>query len=870
MFAPLLTTKLYLPPGRPNLAPRRRLVERLAAGLQGPLTLISAPAGYGKTTLMSEWRLTQGADYPLAWLALDREDNDPLRFLTYLTAALGALRPGLGKETLAALQAPQPPPPAALLTALINELAEIERPFALALDDYHVIEAQPVHEALRFLLEHMPHPMHLVILARADPPLPLSRLRALGLLTEIRIADLRFTPGEALQFLNQCMGLALSETDIAALERRTEGWIAGLQLAALSMQGRKDVQDFITAFTGSHHYVVDYLVEEVLDRQPPRLREFLIKTSVLESVCAALCEAVTGEDGGQAALERLEQANLFLFPLDDERRWYRYHPLFADVLRSRLRQVYPEQMETLHRRASQWYEQNGDPDRSIEHALSAHDWARAASLMDAASETAFRQDAVYKLARWAQALPAGAIYSAPRLCIFYAWAVVVTEGYAQAEKTLAAGEWSGFPENAELSAMRLRVHEAHGKEQILRLIDYGCRAFELWPGKNAASENLLQHGVAFTCWNMGEIQRATQAAAECLRLSEGGGSENGPSVILGLLARSQAAQGNLSQALDIYQRTLALPQSASSSLGRCQAMAGSARIYYERNDVELAAETARRGLEYSQKTHHADIQLICLRLLALIHLTQGQGAAARAQLDAAEEAAWKYNLSQIMFDSLAASRAQLALAQGDPAAARHWIEQIQGQIGANLYFAAITLERARLALAEGDRPLAAKLLAEQFSLAESNGIRYGQIEIRILQALAAEDEQQALGFLDEALAWGQAEGFVRVFADQGNGLIPLLQLAKRRRIAPGYVDQILAAFPSQAAATSRARLPEVLSQRELEVLRLIADGRQNKEIAERLVIAMGTVKRHTVNIFTKLDVGNRTQAVARAREMGLL
>jgi LuxR family maltose regulon positive regulatory protein len=338
MDTPLLKTKLYIPPVRPVLVPRPRLIERLNAGLQRKLTLISAPAGFGKTALAAQW-ISDLQSPVVAWLSLDEDDNDPARFFTYLIAALETVQADVGVDALALLQSPQPPPLQAVLTMLINSLTTIPADFVLVLDDYHVVEQQPIHDALTFLLDHLPPQMHLVIASRADPPLPLARLRTRSQLTELRAADLRFTPDEAAAFLNQAMGLSLSPEDVAALEARTEGWIAGLQLAALSMQGRDDIPGFIAAFTGSQHYILDYLVEEVLQRQPESIQAFLLQTSILERMTGPLCDALTDTGDGQTMLDRLEHANLFIAPLDDERHWYRYHRLFADFLRARLRQI---------------------------------------------------------------------------------------------------------------------------------------------------------------------------------------------------------------------------------------------------------------------------------------------------------------------------------------------------------------------------------------------------------------------------------------------------------------------------------------------------------------------------------------------------
>src|SRR6266700_5114176 len=399
----ILATKLYLPRLRPNVVSRPRLLERLNEGLHRKLTLISAPAGFGKTTLVSEW--IEGIGRPTAWLSLDEGENDPTRFLAYLVAALQTIAATIGKGVLGVLQSPQPPPPEAILTALLNEITTLPDNFVLVLDDYHVIDAKPVDIALTYLVEHLPPQMHLVIATREDPQLPLARLRAQGQLIELRAADLRFTPSEAAEFLNQVMGLNLSAQDIAALEDRTEGWIVGLQLAALSMQGHQDVPGFIRAFAGDHRYIVDYLVAEVLQRQPESVRSFLLQTSILDRLHGPLCDAVTGQEEGNARLEALERGNFFVVPLDDQRHWYRYHHLFAEVLSAHLMAEQPDQISTLHRRASEWYEQHGSAADAIRHALAAFDFERAAHLIEPAvpAMRRIRQEAT--VLGWLKVLP---------------------------------------------------------------------------------------------------------------------------------------------------------------------------------------------------------------------------------------------------------------------------------------------------------------------------------------------------------------------------------------------------------------------------------------------------------------------------------
>ncbi|MDQ3317343.1 MAG: AAA family ATPase, partial [Actinomycetota bacterium] len=410
MPMPILATKLYVPPPRPKGVLRPRLIERLNEGLDRRLTLLSAPAGFGKTTLVGEW--LSSCPQPSAWLSLDEGDNDPTRFLAYLVAALQTVAADIGEGVLGALQSPQPPPTESILTALLNEIATAPDDFVLVLDDYHVIDAKPVDDALAFLIEHLPPRVHLVIATREDPNLPLARLRGRGQLGELRAADLRFNPSEAAEFLEGVMGLSLSAEDIAALEDRTEGWIAGLQLAALSMRGREDVAGFIRAFAGDNRYVVDYLVEEVLQRQPERVRSFLLQTSILERLSGPLCDAVTGQEGSNALLEALERGNLFVVPLDDRRHWFRYHHLFADVLRARLMEEQPDRLTTLHRRASEWYERNGSPTDAIRHALAAEDFERAAGLVELAALEMLgsSQETLY---RWLMALPDEVVRARP-------------------------------------------------------------------------------------------------------------------------------------------------------------------------------------------------------------------------------------------------------------------------------------------------------------------------------------------------------------------------------------------------------------------------------------------------------------------------
>jgi len=435
---PILATKLYIPPPRPIIVLRPRLIELLNEGLSASrkLILISAPAGFGKTTLLSEWVASCGR--PAAWLSLDEDDKDPTRFLIYLVVALQAVASGIGEDVLAALQSPQQPPTEAILISLLNEITALPADFILVLDDYHVVDSQPVDSALTFLLEHLPPRLHLVIATREDPLLPLARYRARGQLTELRLADLRFSPAEAAEFLNHAMGLTLSTEEIVALESRTEGWIAGLQLAAISMKGRQDTSGFVQSFTGSHRFVMDYLVEEVLRQQPENVQDFLLSTSILERLCGPVCDAVllSPSDSGQETLEYLERTNLFIAPLDDERRWYRYHQLFAELLRNRLNHIYPNQIIQLHSRASDWYAHNDLPEEAVTHALAIQDWSRAAEIIERYSDQWPMRGEISILLGWLESFPAQIRLERTGLGLVYAWALYMSHQLDRADQFL--------------------------------------------------------------------------------------------------------------------------------------------------------------------------------------------------------------------------------------------------------------------------------------------------------------------------------------------------------------------------------------------------------------------------------------------------
>ncbi len=545
MSTPILATKLYIPPPRAKIVLRPRLIEQLNEGLHRKLTLISAAAGFGKTTLVSEWVASCGQ--PVAWLSLDEGDNDPTCFLTYLVAALQTIVADFGAGVLGALQSPQPPPIELILTALINEITTIpDNPstlplvagqrFIFVLDDYHTIDSKPVDEAITFLLEHLPPQMHLVIATREDPPLPLARLRVRNQLTELRAADLRFTPAEAADFLNQVMGLNLREADITALEARTEGWIAGLQLAALSMQGREDIASFIQAFTGSHRFVLDYLVEEVLQRQSEQIRSFLLQTAILDRFCAPLCNAVIEREDGREMLDTLDHSNLFLIPLDDQRQWYRYHHLFEEVLQSYLRREQSDRVSMLHRRASVWFEQNDLPAEAIRHALAAKDFERAAELIE---RVWLAMDLSYQSATWlgwVKALPDELVRAHPVVSVGYAWALLgVGEMEASEARLRDAERWLEPADNmqAEFNCRRL-----FQREPQMVIVDEA--EFRSLPASIAAAR-------AYRALALGDISGTKMYARQTLALVPENNSIHHTQAIA-LLGMAEYASGDLQAA----------------------------------------------------------------------------------------------------------------------------------------------------------------------------------------------------------------------------------------------------------------------------------------------------------------------------------
>ncbi len=909
MSTAILATKLYILPPRAKVVLRPRLIEKLNDGLSSghKVTVISAPAGFGKTTLVSEWvasplPLGEGLGVRVAWLSLDEGDNDPVRFISYLIAALQTLavseveglKAGIGEGLLAALHASQSPQTETILTSLLNEISLIPQRFLLVLDDYHAIDSQAVDSALSFLVEHQPPQMHLVIASREDPSLPLSRLRVRGQLTELRAADLRFTPTEAADFLNRMMGLNLSAEDIAALEARTEGWVAGLQLAALSMQGQADPTRFIKSFTGSHRFVLDYLLEEVLERQPAEIQNFLLRTSILERLCGPLCEAVleTPPGGGQSTLEELEHANLFLVPLDDERRWYRYHHLFGELLRQRLGQ--PRELASYHMRASAWYEVNDDLAKAFHHAFAAGDFERGAYLAEAGWQGMERNFQTAAWLGWVKKLPAAAIYSRPRLCYQLGSAFSdagepeTSEAYLQNAERALTGVTDQTEAKPLLANIALvRANNAQNQGDLAGTVKYAELALQF-----AAEDDLYIRAQAvvtleLTHWATGNLDASLRAMRTWTDDMQRLGNQVFVIASAFAVADMQVVMGRLGEAETTLKQ--AIQQAATlgqeAELVTAHHHLGLALLAHEQGDDEAVAGHWQTAAELGKTTTLVDWH--CRWNLAQARLKESTGEW-DAALDLLDEAKRGYVKTVIPdLQPIDAHKAQIHLKQGRLDKAQAWVRErglsVTDEVNYLGEYEYLTL--ARVLLIEGSFAGVNDLLERVLALAETQKRTGSVIEILLTQALVHQvqgNESQALSALERALTLAEPEGYLRTFVDEGEALQSLIsdfRMTTTNRTHPllGYVNEILAAFSRTAESISKSTITnqnseiiEPLTDRELEILHLIAEGHSNAEIGQRLYLALSTVKGHNLRIFNKLQAQNRTEAVVRARELGLL
>jgi LuxR family maltose regulon positive regulatory protein len=891
---PLVSTKLRPSQARPKLVARPRLVERLDPEPGRRLTLVSAPAGFGKSTLLGKWAEDRAAGgRSVAWLSLDGGDNDPARFLSYLVASLRTVERGFGEDILAALRSPGPPRIEALAGALVNEVAGLFGGLDLVLDDYHSIESEGVQCIVAFLLENLPQGAHLVLAGRVDPPLPLARLRARGQMVRLGASDLSFTEEETRAFLKGVMGLDLSAADVAKLERRTEGWIAGLQLAALSMRDREDLPGFVEAFSGGHRDVLDFLAEEVLERQPEDVREFLLQTSVLERMSALLCDALTGRDDGQGMLERLERDNLFVVALDDERRWYRYHHLFADFLRGRLRREDSELAGELHRRASGWYEENGHPAEAIGHALSAPDHGLAARLIEGSAEGAVVGGEGATALRWLEALPTEDKRQRPRLFAQHAMALVMTGRPDDANPLLAeaerAAEAAGEDGRFLLGfASTVRSWRARLRGDATEAVGLARGALSLLPDEEATARNFAAVCLGDALRTVGELSAAGEAFAQAAEIGRAAGHAYGWLAGVVMHARVLAEQGRLREADEAFGRAKRLLTEGGFEKMPVAGVVrvGMADLRYERDDLEGAERELAEGVKLAERAGEVSALVWAYVTLSRTRRARGDWEGAFEAASRAERAA-RHSGADLQVAVAASWMARLRLTRSDLAGAA----ALERERAANANGASAAARRvdrlisARLLHARGRHREALGLLEETREAAEAGEQARELVEILTLQALAlwaSNEKARAVDALSDALALAAPEDYVRTFVDEGPPMVALLSgmLQSRRggrpdppcRIPVCYPRKLLTALERDQAraASSAARTAGPLSERELEVLRLIASGKSNRRIAEDLFVSMGTVKTHVNNLYRKLDVGSRTQAVARARESGLL
>jgi len=907
----LVETKLYRPRLRQKVVARPRLSGRMNLGTAGRLTLISAPAGFGKTTLLSAW--LAGGDRAVAWISLDQGDREPATFWSYVITALQTAVPDLGAGVLPLLQTAQPPPIESVLGAVLNELSASPNVVYLVLDDYHLADGPDIQAGMTFLLDHLPPQVHMVISSRADPLLPLARLRARGDLVEVRAADLRFAPGEVATYLNDVSGLDLTAADIAALVGRTEGWIAALQLAALSMEGRSDIGGFIAGFAGDDRYIVDYLVEEVLERQTEQVRAFLLRTCLLDRLNGALCDAVTGEPGGKAILQALDRANLFVVPLDDNRHWYRYHHLFADMLQAHLQDELPDQVAELHRRASHWYDLDGQPAAAVRHALAAGDVERAADLVELAIPELRRNRQDATIRGWLDDIPDDVVRLRPVLAVGLIGGLMVGgefDGVADrlrdVERWLQPAARDG--EGSDLPATRMVVVDRPELARLTGAVEMYWAALALMAGDvpgtlrhaqlaidRAAQEDHVTRGGAsalsgLALWGRGDLEAAHRAYSVCV---EGLRRAGHISDVLGCsitLADIRITQGRLGDALRTYEQALKLAAQELPTIlrGTADMYVGMSQIVYERGDLNSAAQHLLRSQELGE--HRGLGQNPYRWRVAMARVREAEGDPASALTLLAEAQRVYMGDFSPNVRPVPAARARALAAQGRWSEALGWAREqglsIDDDMSYVREFEHITLARVLLArnATNGDMEgldEAAQLLGRLLSAADQGDRTGSVIEILVLQALVhyhRGDIPGALEPLEESLRLAEPEGYVRVFVNEGLPMAAMLAAVRKKRGGGDFVGRLLAAgsdssgnAPPAAPSGQITTGPvEQLSERELDVLRLLTTDLDGPAIARRLIVSVNTVRTHTKSIYAKLGVNSRRAAVRRAEELRIL
>lgn len=904
----LLKTKLVIPPLRDDLVSRPRLLTKLNEGANKKLSLLSAPPGFGKTTLLSEW--IHKKKFPAAWFSIDERDNDPISFLTYMIGALQTLDKNWGQPALELIQSPQLPSFESTIITLINSLTPIPKNFVLVLDDYHLIQSSSIHKMLELILDALPPKMHLTLATRSDPPLPLSRIRTQNQLTELRTHDLSFTSEETSQYFRDKLQVDLSIEDIALLESRTEGWITGLQLAALSMHGRKDLSDFVAKFSGDNRYIVDYLMEEVLQRQPEDIQDFLRQTSILDPLSGPLCDAVVEQKNSQQTLNMLEKSNLFIFSLDNDRNWFRYHRLFADSLSQRLQHKRGEIVPELHRRACDWYDSHGMKYEAVDHALAAHDHDRAAFLLEDMAETVWDRGQQVKLAQWFGHLPERIISKRPQLCVFYARSLIMSGRQKEAEQCLAFAEEvleSSSEEVIEILPDGTRFQHVFIREEMLGKISAVRALMAMYQGDVAnviehayqalvllSEENLTWRGVVETMLGMahgwagdGDMVKAEKAFSSAMSIMEKAGNTSFY-LFAGLaLAGIHTYLGRLQDAENLCRQLLKIAEDAGlSQTGNAASLLSIlGGILCERNELETGMPMIKKGLELAKLSHDLiALQGIRLNWIRVMILTKDFPRALRF-IDEIIKDAKKIDLPPWMSHVVAAYQARIWMELGHAGLWGQWIEEreisTEDKLSCRIEPEHVVL--ARILIAQ-DRPEEANRFLARLIKSAQEGHRIASImEMRLVRAKALYAEakiDETVHELKQALALGESAGFIHVFTMEGKWIARLLArvLEDKKRIKKDqavpcsieYINKILAAFELAKSQQKVAGIDESLSEREIEVLKLIAAGHTNQEIAERLFISLNTVRTHTKNINSKLDVHSRTQATARAKKLGLI
>lgn len=913
---PLLRTKLAPPPTRPDLVARPRLLALLDQAVSRKCTLVAAPAGFGKTTTISTWAAAYPA--PVAWIALDAADNDPLRFWTYVITALDLVQSGIGEPALALLQSPQPPSIEELLSTLLNDMSTASEAIVLVLDDYHIITAPEIHRGLGFLLDHLLPNLHLVIASRHNPPLALGRERARGGLAELRADELRFTADEVGALLNDVLGQRLAERDILTLATRTEGWIAGLQLVALALPGQPDIPQFIETLRGSDRHLVDYLVEEILEQQPPEIQEFLLQTSILGQLCGPLCDAVTGRGDSQAVIEQLEQHHLFIIPLDRSREWYRYHQLFAEFLRARLQHARRTSIPELQRRAALWYAEQSMSGEAIVHALAGDDLLLAARLIDQHADTIMRHGEIMTVITWLTALPEPALRAYPRLYLVHAWALILSAQHDAAEQCLneaervlqaqddsdpaAAGQAeTDRSRSSEIMILRAAIAIARGNPPQVRDLLAHAEA-------TLSPDNPIRQGLVWTLGFLalarGDIESAHQIFIEVTGVGLSSGSVATALAAIYGLGVAQILKGNLREAGRIFEQAFQIvlrPEAPSSPLASLIYL-GLSKVRREYNDLPAAEAMALQGIQLSKRWGNARIVIETHLALAQVQRAQGNLDAAIATIQAAEAMLQQGQNRRWMRSGLMVERVRIWLARDDMTLASEWARHHRLRIAKDDAHMPNRLFRrdleelmlVRVLIAEGRRQASTEALHEARRLIEAFLQRAEQarsqervIEATLLRALvyqALGEQRQMLEHLGRALRLAEPGGYIRLFIDEGASMIQALQNYARapqsqrgpQAVGPTYLQELIDAAtgsPAAPAASKQTRgvmSSAHLSERELEVLRLVVGGASTSEIAQILTIAPGTVKRHLHSIYSKLDTRNRVQLIERARALSLV